>query len=137
MRLLAVVALAALTVPSVVYGDRADRFAAAQMAVNAAQSLELGNMRVARRAPGGRVRGSVDVAPAGLTFKITVRRGARVVGRRTMTAAAAGRTSFSVRVDRASRARLRRAGHLDVYVKASVSTPNLSGSTGTTARVVR
>jgi hypothetical protein len=136
MRLLVIVALAALAAPGVVHGHVPGALVSGSAAAGAAQSVSIGDVRVQRRASGGRVRGSVAIAPAGVRFKVVVRRGARVIGRGSGTSAA-GRTSFSVRVNRASRARLRRVGHLDVLVDVSVSGPNVFGSAGTTARVTR
>jgi hypothetical protein len=135
MRLLVVVALAALAVPVVVYGHTPDGLAAAQPAVKAAQSLTIGDLRVQRRAPGGRVRGSVAVGPAGAALAVVVRRGGRRVGHRTLTAASGRRTSFSVRLDGASRARLSRVGHIDLQIEVIASAPGTRVSTGTSARV--
>jgi hypothetical protein len=135
--LLALVALAAFALAAVVSGAGLEARASEQTAAGAAQSLRLGDLRVQRRAPGGRVRGSLAAAPAGAALEIVVRRGARPAGRRTVTAAASGRTRFSVRLDRASRARLRRAGHLDVRVDVTASGAGTRVSTGTTARVTR
>jgi hypothetical protein len=136
-RLLVAGALAALAVPGVVDGRMPDRGATAPQAAGAAQSLSIGDMRVQRRAPGGRVRGSVAVSPAGTALVVVVRRGGRRIGRRTLTTSARARTRFSVRLDRASRARLRRVGHLDVQVQATVSGPGTRVSTGRSARVTR
>lgn len=132
--LLAIAALAALAVPGAVHADRPD--APAPVTARAAQSLTLSDLRVQRRAPGGRVRGSVAAAPAGTALAVVVRRGSRRVGRRTVTATG-GRTRFSVRVDRASRARLRRVGHLDLRVEVSAAGPGTRVSTATSARVTR
>ena len=138
MRLPAIVVLAALAVPAAAgYGHGPDELGAAPSAVRAAQSLTIGDLRVQRRAPAGRVRASVAVGPSGAALEVVVRRGARRVGRTTLTASAGARTSFSVRVDRASRARLRRAGHLDLRVDVTASAPGTRVSTGSTARVIR
>jgi hypothetical protein len=135
--LLAIVALTACALSAVAYGPRPDARASGQTAAGAAQSLQLGDLRVERRAPGGRVRGSLAAAPAGVGLKIVVRRGARAAGSRTVTAAASARTRFSVRLDRASRARLRRVGHLDVRIEVTASGAGTRVSTSTTARVTR
>jgi hypothetical protein len=138
MRLLAIVVLAALAAPvAAVYGHEPDELRAAQPAVRAAQSLTIGDLRIQRRAPAGRVRGSVAVGPSGAALEVAVLRGARRVGRATLIASAGARTSFSVRVDRANRARLRRVGHLDLRVDVTASAPGTRVSTGTTARVTR
>jgi hypothetical protein len=134
MRLLAVVALA---VPAMLYGHALDGLAAGRPATRAVQPLSVGDLRVQHRAPGGRVRGSVAAAPAGTALDVVVRRGGRRVGHRTLTAASGPRTSFSVRLNPSSRARLRRAGHLDLKIDASASGPGTRVSTGTTARVTR
>jgi len=135
--LLAIVALAAFALSAAVSGPSPDARASGQTAAGAAQSLQLGDLRVQRRAPGGRVRGSVAAAPAGVGLKIVVRRGSRPAGSRTVTAAASARTRFSVRLDRASRARLRRVGHLDVRIDVAASGAGTHVSTSTTARVTR
>jgi hypothetical protein len=135
MRLLAAAAVATFAVSGVVYGHTSDR--PAQPVARAAQSLAMSNLRVERRAPGGRVRASVAASPAGVALEAVARRGARRVGHRTLTAAAGGRTRFSVRLDRASRARLRRVGHLDLKVEVSTSGPGTHLSVATTARVTR
>jgi hypothetical protein len=137
MRLLAIVALAPLALPGAVDGHMPDGLAAPRPAVTAAQSLTISDLRVQRRAPGGRVRGSVAVGPAGVALGVVVRRGGRRVGHSTLTTAAGARTSFSVRVDRASRARLRRVGHLDLRVEVTASAPGTHVSAGTGARVTR
>jgi hypothetical protein len=54
-----------------------------------------------------------------------------------VTAAASPRTRFSVRLDRASRARLRRVGHLDLRIEVTASGAGTRVSTSTTARVTR
>ena len=132
------VVLAALAVPAaVVYGHEPDRLGRAQTMVRAAQSLAIGDLRVQRRAPGGRVRASVAVGPAGAALEVVVRRGAKHVGHAALTAGAGARTSFSVRLDRASRARLQRAGHLDLRIDVTASAPGTRVSTGTSARVSR
>jgi hypothetical protein len=136
MRVLVTVAVAAFAALGVVSGHTPEALLPGSASASAAESISVGNVRVQRRAPGGRVRGSVSVTPAGTGFTVVVRRGARVIGRRTGTAAA-GRTRFSVRVDRASRARLRRVGHLNVSVDVVVAGPNIFGTAGTTARVIR
>jgi hypothetical protein len=135
MRLHVIVALAAFAVPGVAYGHKPDGLAPAHPVVRTAQSLIISDLRVQRRAPGGRVRGTVAVSPAGAALEVVVRRGARRVGHGTLTAAAGPRTSFSVLVDRASRARLRRAGHLDLRIEVSASAPGTHVSTGISARV--
>jgi hypothetical protein len=137
MRLLAVVVLAVCAVPVVVCGRTSDGLAAPPQAVRAAQSLTIGDLRVQRRAPGGRVRGSVAVGPAGAALEVVARRGGRRVGHRTLTAAAGPRTSFSVRLDAASRARLRRAGRLDLRIEVIASAPGTRVSSGVSARVTR
>jgi hypothetical protein len=138
MRLFVIAMLAVFVLPAaVVYGRGPDALGTARPMVRAAQSLTIGDLRVQRRAPGGRVRGSVAVGPAGAALEVVVRRGAKRVGHRTLTASAGGRTRFSVRVDRASRARLRRAGHLDLRVDVTASAPGTRVSTGATARVIR
>jgi|SRR5215218_3928425 len=137
MRLLVVVALAAFAVPAVVHGYERDGLGAARPTVGAAQALTISDLRVQRRAPGGRVRGSVAVGPAGVALEVVVRRGARRVGRRTLTAGSGARTRFSVRLDRASRARLRRVGHLDVSVEGMATAPGTRVSNSTSARVTR
>jgi hypothetical protein len=138
MRLLVIVVLAAFALPAtVVYGNDPDGSGAAQTPVRAAQSLTIGDLRVQRRAPGGRVRASVAVGPAGAALEVIVRRGAKRVGLARLTASAGARTSLSVRLDQASRARLRRAGHLDLRVDVTASGPGTRVSTGTTARVTR
>jgi acyl dehydratase len=134
--LLAIVALAAFVVPGAVRADKANAHAAVAATVRAAQSLTLGDLRVQRRAPGGRVRGSLAAAPAGARLEVVVRLGSRRVGHRTVVAAG-GRTRFSVRVDRASRARLRRMGHLDLRIDATAGGAGARVSTSTTARVTR
>jgi hypothetical protein len=135
---LVIVALAAFAVPAaVVYGHTPEELGAAHSAVRAAQSLTIGDLRVQRRAPGGRVRGNVAVGPGGAALEVVVRRGARRVGHGTLTASAGARTSFSVRVDRVSRARLQRAGHLDLRVDVTATAPGTQVSTGTSARVTR
>jgi len=131
------VALAALAVPGVVYGHKADGLASGPPAVRAAQSLTISDLRVQRRAPAGRVRGSVAVGPAGTALKVLVRRGTMRVGHRTLTAAAGARTRFSVRLDRPSRARLQRVGHLDLWIDVQASGPGGDVSTGTGTRVTR
>ena len=136
-RLLVMAALALLAAPGVVDGHAPAEPAAIHPAVGAQQSLTISDMRVQRRAPGGRVRGSVAVRPAGAALEVVVRRGGRRVGHRTLTTAAGARTSFSVRVDRASRARLRRVGHLDLRIDATATAPGIRVSTGTVARVTR
>jgi hypothetical protein len=135
--LLAIVVLAALGLAAVVSGPGRQARAGEPAAAGAAQALSLGDLRVQRRAPGGRVRGSLVAAPAGVALQIVVRRGTRPAGRRTVTAAAGARTRFSVRLDRSSRARLRRVGHLDVRIEASASGAGTRVSTSTTARVTR
>jgi len=137
MRLLVIVALAPLAVPGVVYGHTPDGLAAARPAVRAAQSLTISDLRVQRRAPAGRVRGSVAVGPAGTALGVVVRRGDRRVGHGTLAAAAGARTSFSVRVDRATRARLQRVGHLDLQIEVTASAPGTHVSASTSARVTR
>ena len=137
MRPLVIVALAALAGPGVVYGHKPEGLAAARPAVRATQSLTISDVRVQRRAPGGRVRASVAVGPAGTALGVVVRRGGRRIGRGTLVAAAGARTSFSVRVDRASRARLRRVGHLDLQIEVTASAPGTHVSASTSARVTR
>jgi hypothetical protein len=137
MRLLVIVALASLAVPGVVYGHAPDGLAPARQAVTAAQSLTISDLRVQRRAPGGRVRGSVAVGPAGTALEVVARHGGRRVGRGTLAAATGARTSFSVRVDRASRARLQRVGHLDLQIEVTASAPGTHVSASTSARVTR
>jgi hypothetical protein len=135
--LLAIVALAAFALSAVVSGPRPEARASGQTAAGAAQSLQLGDLRVQPRAPGGRVRGSLAAAPAGVELKIVVQRGSRSAGRRTVTAAGSARTRFAVRVDRASRARLRRVGHLDLRIEVTASGAGTRVSTSITARVTR
>ncbi|MEA2274485.1 MAG: hypothetical protein QOI98_3193 [Solirubrobacteraceae bacterium] len=135
MRLLVIVALVPFAVPGVVYGHKADGLAAAHQAVRAAQSLTISDLRVQRRAPAGRVRGSVAAGPAGAALGVVVRRGDRRVGHGTLTATAGARTSFAVRIDRASRARLQRVGHLDLRVEVTASAPGAHVSASTGARV--
>jgi hypothetical protein len=139
MRLLALVVLAVCVcaVPVVVCAHTSDALAAAPPTVSAAQSLTISDLRVRRRAPGGRVRASVAVGPAGVALEVVVRRGGRRVGHRTLTAAAAARTSFSVRLDAASRSRLRRAGRLDLRIEVIASAPGTRVSSGVSARVTR
>jgi len=137
MRLLGIAALAAVAMPSVVYGHRPDGLAAAHPAVRAAQSLTISDLRVRRRAPGGRVRGSVAVGPSGVALEVVVRRGARRVGHDSLTASAAARTSFFVRLNEASRARLRRTGRLDLRIEVTASAPGTRVSASTSARVTR
>jgi hypothetical protein len=137
MRLLVIVALAPLAVPGVVHGHKPDGLTAARPAVRAAQSLTISDLRVQRRATGGRIRGSVAVGPAGTALGVVVRRGGRRVGHRTLTAVAGARTRFSVRVDRASRARLQRVGHLDLQIEVTASAPGTHVSASTSARVTR
>jgi hypothetical protein len=138
MRLLVIVALAASAVPAgVVYGHKPDDPGGAPSAARAAQSLAIGDLRIQRRAPAGRVRASVAASPAGAVLDVVVRRGARHAGHVAVTASAGARTSFSVRVDRASRARLRRVGHLDLRVDVTATAPGTRVSTGTSARVTR
>jgi hypothetical protein len=134
--LLAIAALAALAVPGAVRADRPAAPARAPVTAGAAQSLTLSGLRVQRRAPGGRVRASVAAAPAGLALAVVVRRGSRRVGRRTVTATG-GRTGFSVRLERASRARLRRVGHLDLTVEVSAAGPGAHVAAATSTRVTR
>jgi hypothetical protein len=137
MRRIVVVALVASAMAVVVYGDRPGESAAAQTTVRAAQSLTISDLRVQRRAPGGRVHGSVAVGPAGTTLEVVVKRGGRHVGHRALTASAGARTSFSVRLDHPSPARLRRVGHLDLRVEVTASGPGSRVSAGTSARVTR
>jgi hypothetical protein len=137
MRRLVIVAAAALAMPVVVYGDKPDAVVAAQPAVRTAQSLTISDLRVQRRAPGGRVRGSVAVGPADTALEVVVQRGGRRAGHRALTAGAGARTSFSVRLNPASRARLRRAGHLDLRIEVTASAPGTRVSTATSARVTR
>jgi hypothetical protein len=137
MRLLALVVLALCAAPVVVCAHTSDGLAATPQAVSAAQSLTISDLRVRRRAPGGRVRASVAVGPAGVALEVFVRRGGRRVGHRTLTAAAAARTSFSVRLDAASRSRLRRAGRLDLRIEVIASAPGTRVSSGVSARVTR
>jgi hypothetical protein len=138
VRLYVIAMLAAFVLPAaVVYGHGPEGLGTARPMVEAAQSLTIGDLRVQRRAAGGRVRGSVAVGPAGAALEVVVRRGAKRVGHTTLTASAGARTSFSARVDRASRARLRRAGHLDLRVDVTASAPGTRVSTSTTARVTR
>ena len=134
MRLLAAGAFAVVAVSGVAYGHTPDRLARPQ--ARSAQSLSIGDVRVQRRAPGGRVRGSVAADPAGVVLEVVVQRGGRRVGHSTVTSAGT-RTRFSVRLNRASRARLRRVGHLDLKVEASTSGPGTSLYTAVTARVTR
>ena len=134
--LLAIAALAALAVPSAVHADRPAAPAQAAVTAGAPQALMLSDLRVQRRAPGGRVRGSVAASPADVALAVVVRRGSRRVGRRTATATG-GRTDFSVRLDRASRARLRRVGHLDLRIEVTAAGPGTRVSTATSARVTR
>jgi hypothetical protein len=145
MNLRLVVALAAFAVPVIACGHTPDGLAAAAAAaaaateptVRAAQSLTIGDLRVRRRAPAGRVRGSVAVGPAGAALEVVVRQGGRRVGHGTLAAAAGPRTSFSVRLNSASRARLRRAGHLDLQIEVTASAPGSRVSTGASAHVTR
>lgn len=137
VRLLAIVAFVAFAVPGVVYGHERDGLVARYPEARAAQSLTISGLRVQRRAPGGHVRGSVAIGPAGTALEVVVRRGARRVGRGTLTASASARTSFSVRLDAASRARLRRTGHLDLRIEVSASAPGAHVSASTSARVTR
>ena len=136
-RLFVIVALAAFAVPGIVQAHKPAGLAAADPAVRAAQTLTISDLRVQRRAPGGRVRGSVAVGPAGAALGVVVRRAGRRVGSRRLTAAAGARTSFSVRVNRASRARLARVGHLDLRIDVTASAPGTQVSAGTGARVTR
>lgn len=137
MRLLVFVALAAFAVPGVVYGHEPNGLAASQSTASAAQSLTISELRVQRRAPGGRVRGSVAVGPAGVALRVVARRVDRRVGQSTLTAAAAERTSFSVRLNRASRALLRRVGYLDLRIEVTASASSTRVSNAITARVAR
>jgi hypothetical protein len=59
------------------------------------------------------------------------------VGHGTLAASAGPRTSFSVRLNAASRARLRRVGHLDVHIEVTASAPGSRVSTGVSAHVTR
>jgi hypothetical protein len=134
--LAALAALAALATPGAVQGRAADAGHSSTLAVRAAQALTISDLRVQRRAPGGRVRGDVVASPAGMALRIVVRRGAQRVGHRRVIARG-GRTSFSVRIDRASRGRLRRVGHLDLQVEVGASGPGTNVSTSRSARVIR
>jgi plastocyanin len=74
------------------------------------------DLRVRRRAKGGRVRLRAAVGPAGTELTIVVRRAGKRVGRRTVTVQEAGVVAFTVRLNRATRRALRRAGKLRVQV---------------------
>jgi hypothetical protein len=128
---MAPLAVVALAVPAMLYGHAPDGLAAGQPATRAAQPLSIGDLRVQH------VRGSVAAAPPGTPLDVVVRRGGRRIGHRTLTAAPGPRTSFSVRLNPASRAHLRRVGHLDLKIDASASGAGTRVSTGTTARVTR
>lgn len=88
--LLAIAALAALAVPSAVHADRPAAPARAAVTAGAAQALMLSDLRVQRRAPGGRVRGSVAASPADVALAVVVRRPPRAAGR-TSPSASTGR----------------------------------------------